>query len=167
MTKSFSTALFTATIVAAGLAAIAQPAAAQSTPSSTGLTRAEVRAELIRARAAGELVYWNDGVQFSQGHAQGPARTRAEVLAELEAARASGELLRSQRDNYVPPSTGVSKTRQQVNAETAEARRLGLLGHEGDGPVVATPEQLARVEAAGLRARAEAMAAADAQRPML
>lgn len=149
MTTASSRTLFAATLIAATFAAIAQPAAAQT----ASLPRVQVQAELIRAHAAGDSTDWKEDAPFSRTSAVGTPRTRAEVLAELAAAQASGELLRSQRDNYEPPLTGTAKTRLQVRAETAEARRLGLLDNQGDdGLVTATPEQLARVEAAGQRA---------------
>ncbi|WP_431100627.1 hypothetical protein [Roseateles noduli] len=149
MTTATSRTLFAATLIAATLAAIAQPAAAQT----AALPRVQVQADLIRAHAAGDNGDWKEDAPFSRTSDLGTPRTRAEVLAELAAAQASGELQRSQRDNYEPALTGTPKTRQQVRAETSEARRLGLLDTQGhDGLVIATPEQLARIEAAGQRA---------------
>jgi hypothetical protein len=56
-----------------------------------GKTRAEVQAEVARARAAGEL-----DVAYSEypvvAVSSAPGKTRAEVKAELAAARASGQL---------------------------------------------------------------------------
>jgi hypothetical protein len=152
MTTATSRTLFAVTLIAATLAAIAQPAAAQT----AALPRVQVQADLIRAHAAddiGNSSDWKEDAPFSRTSDLGTPRTRAEVLAELAAAQASGELQRSQRDNYEPALTGTPKTRQQVRAETSEARRLGLLDTQGhDGLVIATPEQLARIEAAGQRA---------------
>lgn len=74
---------------------------------SAGLSRAEVRAELTRAQANGEIASWReasvDGTapMFSirAAGAQGrsftaPGRSRAEIQAELASARASGEMAR-------------------------------------------------------------------------
>lgn len=55
------------------------------------LTRAEVRAELLRARAAGELGH-GEGSESIQPKATVSVASRAEVIAELRRARAAGEL---------------------------------------------------------------------------
>lgn len=148
--------------VAASLLTLHAAACAQAAPG--GLTRAEVRAELERARAAGEIQPWNDEVYPPRATTARSSVTRAQVQAELDAARASGELARLQRETYVPEAaagTGQAKTRAQVRAETAEARRLGLLRGSGDGvPLIATPQQNAQIEAAGLRARGAAVSSA-------
>lgn len=57
----------------------------------SGLTRAEVRAELLRARAAGELGH-GEGYESIQPKAFVSTTSRAEVIAELQRARAAGEL---------------------------------------------------------------------------
>lgn len=84
-------------------------AGAQGRAFASTLTRAEVMAELARARASGELDGWReravDGTSGSvmattagagaQGRAFAqPGLTRAQVRAELDSARASGELNR-------------------------------------------------------------------------
>ena len=84
----------TALIAAATTALFASPAfAASSQPdaATTRLTRAEVKAEVIRARAAGEL----DNTEASYPRelvSTAPGLTRAQVRAELLRARAAGEL---------------------------------------------------------------------------
>lgn len=152
--KSLPTSTLILSFVAAAVTTLAQPVMAEE-----GLTRAEVQAELARARAAGELRPWNDEVGFPRVADTPSAVTRAEVKAQLAAARNSGELLRIQRETYEPPVQAAQKTRAQVRAETAEARRLGLMRHNGnDGPVVTTVDQRRQIESAGLRARGESIA---------
>jgi Domain of unknown function (DUF4148) len=82
-------------------------------------------------------------------------KSRAEVMAELKEARASGQL--SVSENYYPAfqqvvGTGEGKTRAQVRAEAVEARRLGLVSQGDTHMPTATPEQLAAIERAGMRA---------------
>jgi hypothetical protein len=109
-------------------------------------------AQFSTASAEGPVFDWEKpGYQA----AAGPGLSRAEVIAELKEARASGKLSFSD-ENYPATqqivSTGEGKTRAQVRAETLEARRLGLMS-QGDSPMpLATPEQLAAIERAGLRA---------------
>jgi Domain of unknown function (DUF4148) len=85
----------------------------------------------------------------------GPGLSRAEVMAELKEARASGRLSASDQDypaSQQVVSTGEGKTRAQVRAEAIEARRLGLVSQGDTHMPTATPEQLAAIERAGLRA---------------
>jgi hypothetical protein len=87
--------------------------------------------------------------------AAGPGLSRAQVIEELKEARSSGRLSMSEQDYPTSPQvvgTGEGKTRAQVRAEAIEARRLGLVS-KGDADMpIATPEQLAAIEQAGLRA---------------
>ena len=97
------------------------------------------------------------GASFAEGPIEGnevfsftSTASRAEVRAEAVAAReanliAHGEILPVQK------TEGVGKTRAQVVAETAEARRLGLL-HIGEEMKFATPTQAEQIRLAGLRA---------------
>lgn len=98
-------------IAGAAMISLASSALAQE----TALTRAEVKAELVRARASGELDGWReqsiDGSSMivaakSTAGAQGraftnPGLTRAQVMAELADARAKG-----QTDRYGPEHGG-------------------------------------------------------------
>ena len=94
-------------ITSAALMLLSSVAFAQqaSDPSSAsaGLTRAEVKAELARAIANGELAIYGEAqaepilsrAAGAQGRSfAGPGLTRAEVKAELARARASGEMSR-------------------------------------------------------------------------
>lgn len=83
--------------------------------------------------------------------------TRAEVRAQAVRALAAGEISLGD-ETYAPKLKGTEKTRAQVLAETREAIRLGLT-NSGEETLVPTPEQLARVEMAGLRALSMTLAA--------
>ena len=78
--------------VAIALAAVSAPSQAQN-GNPKGLTRAEVQAELARARAAGEIQPWNDEVILPTRNAPPSTVTRAQVRAELEAGRGTDALL--------------------------------------------------------------------------
>ena len=85
----------------------------------------------------------------------GSGPSRAQVIEELNAARASGRLSVSDRDYpgiQEVASTDEGKTRAQVRAEAIEARRLGLTSQDDAHMPMATPEQLAAIQQAGLRA---------------
>ena len=98
-------------IAGAAMISLASLAVAQETP----LTRAEVKAELARARASGELDGWREqsidgssmvAAKGSAAGAQGrafvnPGLSRAQVMAELAEARAKG-----QTDRYGPEHGG-------------------------------------------------------------
>ena len=87
--------------------------------------------------------------------AAGSGLSRAQVMAELKEARSSGMLSFSERDYpafQAVVSSGEGKTRAQVRAEAIEARRLGLVSQDDAHMPLATPEQLAAIERAGLRA---------------
>lgn len=127
------------------LTAVAGAAMAQSAP----LTRAEVRAQAIAARDAGQLPD-TDVVKFEV--ATGSSLTRAEVVADARAARDAGRLADTDIVAFDVP-TGFEKTRAQVLAELNEAQRLGLVNvADGEYPVIATSQQAEQVRQAGLRA---------------
>ena len=128
------------------LTAVAGTAMAQNAP----LTRAEVQAQAIAARDAGQLPD-TDIVRFvvAEGNSQ---LTRAQVLADAKAARDAGQLPDTDIVAIVAPQ-GEAKTRAQVLAELYEARRLGLLDiNDAQYPTLATAEQAEQIRQAGLRA---------------
>lgn len=96
------------------LAAASSPEVSSSTPK----TRAQVIAELVQARANGEI---------SSNDADYPVlpkfvstKTRAQVIAELAQARANGEMNLNDADYPVQPKFVSTKTRAQVQAELVE-----------------------------------------------
>lgn len=109
----------TATLAATGAMAQSVPAETMLDPFAVAstLSRAEVRAELLRHRAANPL----------------PAGDAT--------------------PDFALPVAGMAKTRGQVVAELAEARRLGLVA-DGERSVFPTAAQLQAIEQAGQRALA-------------
>ncbi|MDR7094898.1 DUF4148 domain-containing protein [Hydrogenophaga laconesensis] len=127
------------------LTAVAGAAMAQNAP----LTRAEVQAQAIAARDAGQLPD-TDIVTFNVP--TGSTLTRAEVRAQAIAARDAGQLPDTDIVTFKVPA-GFEKTRTQVLAELNEAQRLGLVNvSDSEYPVIATQQQAEQVRQAGLRA---------------
>ena len=136
--------LSTAILLPLILAATAGTAMAQNAP----LTRADVQAQAIAARDAGQLP---DGTIVKFEVASGSTVTRAQVRAELAEAQRLGQLGDPDIVTFVVP-TGPGKTRAQVLAELKEAQRLGLVDYaDNKYPVVVTPEQAEQIRQAGLR----------------
>lgn len=88
------------------------------------------------------------------------AVTHAQVRSELAAALARGEIPTGEAGPvfFDSPST---RTRAEVIAELKEAIRLGVVGGGEAGAPIATPEQQARIAAAGCAATKEYAAAAE------
>lgn len=117
-------------------------------------TRAEVRAEAIAARQAGEIEV-GDTAGLRHLLSAPSQRSRAEVHAEA---------VTSNKDRAGVPTYGDSAlldrtlsapstlSRAQVRAEAIEWRRLGLLPHGEGQRRVPTPAELESVRQAGLRA---------------
>ncbi len=83
-------------------------------------------------------------------------RNRAAVATEAVAALSAGRIARGELSSFEPQAQATTSemTRAQVQAETLEARRLGLLDQAGElGVAQVTPAQSAMIHAAGLRAR--------------
>jgi len=76
------------TVFAAAL--LAATVAMADAPTSTQLTREQVVAELVRARASGELTAMNseNTAEFTGGALVATAKTRGQVVAELKPAKA-------------------------------------------------------------------------------
>lgn len=84
----------TAVMVFSAAAAVSEPVAAQSAePATPGLTRAEVNAQVLQARANGELQPAGEGfLQFARSTGA-PPPTRAAIRDEVLQARAQGDLI--------------------------------------------------------------------------
>lgn len=94
----------------------------QATPST--LTRAEVKAELARARAAGEIQDGEAGPSVMNRDATASTLTRAEVRAEAARARSAGELQNGEDVSFlVVPQAGQQRDRAAVRAEAMETAR--------------------------------------------
>lgn len=133
------------------LTAVAGAAMAQSAP----LTRADVQAQAIAARDAGQLGDKNVVTYRAPVSKTVSTLTRADIQAQAIAARDAGHFDNMDTQPLIVP-TGIAKSRAQVVAETAEAQRLGLLNvSDHEFPKIATPEQAEQVRQAGLRAIGE------------
>jgi hypothetical protein len=130
------------------LTAVAGAAMAQTAP----LTRADVQAQAIAARDAGELGIKNVVTYKAPASKTVSTLTRAEVQAQAIAARDAGHFDNMDTQPLVVP-TGFEKTRVQVLAELNEAQRLGLVNvSDSEYPKIATAQQAEQVRQAGLRA---------------
>jgi hypothetical protein len=150
-----TTQLITAAIaLAISGSALAQGAVTAPTPASTSaavamqagtVTRAQVVAELYRARANGEIPVTE--ADYGKLPAAGPSNvTREQVRAELERAQKNGEIPRTQADyGRIPAYTGTSTmTRAQVAAELAQAQKHGQIRTtEADYDVAKTKSHVA------------------------
>jgi len=102
------------------------------------LTRAEVRAQVLEARAAGQLRPAGEASGPVAYRFDAPTRTRADVRAEVLQARLHGELVAAGQGAEADDATGLStRARADVRAETVMARLQGELipSGEGFGPV--------------------------------
>ena len=149
-TQEISIMLKFHSIAVAAIVSLGATAFAQEQP----LTRAEVRAELARAQAAGEIAWHSHAVvpapmsdaAGAQGRAfSGAGLTREQVRAELARAQANGEMAWHEYAAVarmpVPTAAGAQGrafstpglTREQVRAELMRARANGEVGRaEGE-----------------------------------
>ena len=114
------------TLLAAGAAAASDTSDSivQNSQATSGrLTRAEVKAELARARAAGEIQEGDGGAWF-HSPAGASALTRSEVRADVARARAAGELQYGEDlPSILPRQAGIPRKRDAVRAEAKQAAR--------------------------------------------
>ena len=114
------------TAAAAGTAFADETGYVQTTST---LSRAEVLAELARARAAGEVNQPGESYGQFRVNEVKSTTTRAEVLAELTRARAAGEVPQTGEDYALFPqraqtsATASGRTREEVRAEARRAAR--------------------------------------------
>lgn len=132
MNAKFATALVFAAVVTAPAFATSTVDYGNVVAKPGTVTRAEVRAEVLRARAAGELDITEATPAFPVGAPSG--LTRAEVRAEAIRARAAGELDYTEA-NYpvVAAATPSTLTRAEVRAEFIRARNAGEIESTDSG----------------------------------
>ena len=132
----------------AALGAITLAASTAFAADAPALTRAEVNAQTLAARANGTLAPAGELVDIGSPALQGPALTRAAVMADVLAARASGRLMAAgeaaEPAQFSAPN-GPVLTRAEVKAEVLAARASGELVPAGEGPA---PEAQQRSRAA-------------------
>ena len=120
-----------ALVLAAATAGTAYAGETAAVAATSTLSRADVLAELARARAAGEVN--PPGESYSQFHVSElkSTTTRAEVVAELARARAAGEVPQAGeaydvfalRPQQAATATASARTREEVRAEARRAAR--------------------------------------------
>ena len=98
--KSLIAALFAITTATSAFAQSAAPAAA-----SQQLTRADVTAEYIRARNAGEIATSEADYPKTPAPAAASTVTREQVMAEFYAARKAGQIPQTEADFDVAQTT--------------------------------------------------------------
>jgi Domain of unknown function (DUF4148) len=115
--------------IIAAVSMIAAASGAFAAQDTTSLTREQVRADVIQARAAGELEI-NDGTFPFMTQDAPSTLTREQVRAETAQARIAGEL--EINDGTFPSMTEAAPstlTRRQVSAEEVRARNAGELDY--------------------------------------
>jgi hypothetical protein len=135
-TKQF---LISSLIVVAGTVATAS---ARADGGFAPITRADVKAQVLQARAAGELRPAGEAAE-PMAYRFGPStRSRADVRAEVVTARLQGDLVPAGQGAESRDATGPSMlARADVRADTVLARLHGELtpSGEGFGPVERQP----------------------------
>ena len=116
------------------------------------LTRAEVNAATLSARAAGTLVPAGEGIETrAPALANNAALTRSAVMADVLAARAAGQLVAAGEGSEpatLSASGGPVLARASVKADVLAARASGSLVPAGEG---LSTETLQRSRAAAAR----------------
>ena len=127
-TKQF---LISSLIVVAGTVATAS---ARADGAFAPTTRADVQAQVLQARAAGELRPAGEAAE-PMAYRFGPStRSRADVRAEVVTARLQGDLLPAGQGAASRDATGPSMlARADVRADTVLARLHGELTPSGEG----------------------------------
>ena len=121
--------------LATGTAAYAQEGTRDfQQPGAATRTRAEVKAELAQARAAGQLDSRGEAYGGFPREQTASTQTRSQVKAELNAARRAGEL-QTHNESYGSFRFGEiqsPRTREQVSRETAAAVAQGARLSHGE-----------------------------------
>jgi len=102
-------------------------------PPSQALTRAEVTAELFRARQAGEIGTYGDSDRSFRNSAtrhEPSTLTRAQVQAELLRARSSGELAIT--NEVYGANVGATQAPSKVRADVTTERQIGGFSRGGN-----------------------------------
>jgi hypothetical protein len=127
--------IFASVISLAAAGAMADDITIDSTPSTSSVTRAQVKAEVLRARKAGELIAAGEG--YPAAPLTGSSTlARSEVKQQIVAARAAGELLAAGEgspgnDNLYASTSTLGRV--DVKAQVLAARQAGELLPAGEG----------------------------------
>lgn len=101
------------------------------------LSRAEVKAAVLQARADGTLPPAGDAAEQDPAPKFGIERTRAELRAEALEASRLGQLMRGEAVEPIVQASDSTLTREEVRSEVGVARLRGELipSDEGFGPI--------------------------------
>ena len=116
-----------ATVVIAAGSAFADTVSASGTSVASPKTRAEVQAELVKARADGSMDYTDANYPILPKTKS--TLTRAEVQAELVKARADGSMDYTDANYPILPKTKSTLTRAEVQAELVTDRQHSLISY--------------------------------------
>ena len=137
--------LFTSIIALSAAGAMADDITIDRTPATSTVTRAQVRAEVLKARKAGELLAAGEGYQGAPAPITSSV-ARADVKSQVIAARSSGELLAAGEgapSDVRSYATGSTLSRAEVKAEVIAARQAGQLLPAGEAYPDASRQQAA------------------------
>ncbi|WP_280155852.1 DUF4148 domain-containing protein [Piscinibacter sp. XHJ-5] len=120
--------------LATGTAALAQEGTRDfDNATASARTRAEVKAELAQARAAGQLDNRGEAYGGFSNEQLASTQARSQVLADLDVARRAGEL-QTHNQSYGSFQVGEirsTRSREQVQSETAAAVARGARLSQG------------------------------------
>lgn len=124
--------------IMAGAVGAAISSMARADEESPPLSRAEVKAAVLHARAEGRLLPAGEASRPDAAPGDAPTRSHAQVRAEVIAARALGDLLpRGEAGAPGAAPSASTLTREEVRSEVRLARLQGELMPNGEafGPV--------------------------------
>jgi hypothetical protein len=116
-------------------AALAGAGAAKADPGASALTRAEVKAAVLAARASGELIPAGEAsLPVSSRPGEGAFASRAEVKAAAMLAVRNGEMIPAGEGSpHFASSAGSTLSRADMHALVLRARAAGELIAAGEG----------------------------------
>lgn len=129
--------LFTSILALAAAGAMADDITIDNSTTGSGVSRQQVRADVLKARKAGTLLAAGERYEGAPIAATSTV-ARSDVKAQVTAARAAGQLLAAGEALPNDPADAAPSTvtRAEVKAEVLAARKAGTLLPAGEG----TPE---------------------------
>src|SRR5262245_16955754 len=129
-------AILLSAICLATTGAMAGEITIDNTPSASSTSRAQVKAEVLKARKAGDLVAAGEAYQGGVAVPGTSSVARSDVKAQFLAAREGGHLLAAGEGSYKDADvdlSGSTLTRSDVKSEVLAARKAGELLPAGEG----------------------------------
>ena len=150
-----SQVLFTSVIALASASAFADDITIDKAHTASVLTRDQVKAEVVKARASGELLPAGEGYVGVPSPATSSV-ARADIKAQVIAARAAGELQpagEADARSYAVFQVASTRSRADVKAEVIAARQAGELLPAGERNAILNGAQPAYTRTARTRSR--------------